>query len=534
MTVDLSVRDKERDTTHALKRSARLFFSGTLLSRISGTLRDVIMAAAFGAAPAVAAFMMAYRFAHLLRRLLGEGAFQSAFIPYYEGQRLQSAHIGIHCFRAVSLALTLLLTLLIALSATLLFAIEQSALSLSEGNQQILHLTILLLPSLLFICLYGLNAALLQSHRRYFISSVAPVAFNLIWVAGTLALWGWPADQAMPLLAAVVLVACMGQWIATVPSVREIIREEDEAKEPINWSLALNQIKGLSFPLALGIFGVAASQINSAVDSLFARYADVEGPAFLWYAIRLQQAPLALFGIALSGALMPPLSRAAKREDWIHYQHLLNYAGCRAIELLLPLTLLLLFAAPAIVNLFYGRGHFDQKALMGTIDCLCGYGFGLLPMGLALLLAPAFYARGDYRWPSKVAFWIVFINILFNALLVIWWQVGAAAVAWSTSLCAWLNVILLSCRLKNVYEIELSSLFKTASLAFLGCVIGIILLSLWDQWFNAAPFWWQLWKGASLSLPRAFFEQAGLVTGEVIAFSIGYGIIHYCLKAKSQ
>ena len=155
------------------------------MSRISGMLRDVSMAYAFGTQPSIAAFMVAFRFAHLLRRLFGEGALQTAFIPEFEALRHHNEERAFTFFRSLTAILSLFLTLLILLCCGVLACFMWFG-NLHPDNYEILLLTLIMLPSLLFICLFGLNASLLQCEKSYFIPSVAPVAFNGIWVVSVL------------------------------------------------------------------------------------------------------------------------------------------------------------------------------------------------------------------------------------------------------------------------------------------------------------------------------------------------------------
>lgn len=170
----------EKDTSRTITSQAARFFSGTMISRLSGLLRDVTMAACFGATPFVAAFMIAFRLTNLLRRVLGEGAMQSAFIPEFEGVRQEEPRKGALFFRDLVTALSLLLVALVLLGEGIgLFLLH--ILPAESDWREVTELTMLSLPALLFICLYGLFSALLQCEKRFFLPSVAPVFFNLIW-----------------------------------------------------------------------------------------------------------------------------------------------------------------------------------------------------------------------------------------------------------------------------------------------------------------------------------------------------------------
>lgn len=427
------------DTTQSIVRSASRFFSGTMLSRITGMLRDMALAYAFGTQSAVAALLVAFRFAHLLRRLFGEGALQTAFIPHFEELRKKNPMRASQFFCDLAISLTAFLIGLI-MSIMVLLWVFLTFIELSPGNTEILWLTLLMLPSLLFICLFGINAALLQCEKSYFVPSAAPVAFNLIWIIGIFSVASLSSTAAMSWLAGFIVIACLAQWAITLPKTLNILNSYQHEGLWKHVKFFSKDVLQLIKPLILGMIGVAASQINNAFDAIFARWADAEGPAFLWYAIRLQQLPLALFGIALSGALLPPLVRALKNEDTVKYQRFINFALRNTIYFMLPITAALIVMGDHCINFIYGRGDFTSFSIIETTRSLWGYTIGLLPMALILILAPAFYAKGDYRTPSMAAAGSMVMNIALNAVLIGFFDLGAASVAVATSVSAWFNL----------------------------------------------------------------------------------------------
>ena len=156
-----SKTSSSHDSIHSILRSAVGFFSGTALSRITGLLRDMSLAYAFGTDAALAAFFVAFRLSHALRRLFGEGALQSAFVPFFEELRKESPERAVRFFRDLNLLWTLILTLAIALGMGILFTYLHVAQGGASSNE-VLYLTALMLPSLLPICLFGLNGSFLQ------------------------------------------------------------------------------------------------------------------------------------------------------------------------------------------------------------------------------------------------------------------------------------------------------------------------------------------------------------------------------------
>lgn len=497
-----------QDTTHSIFLSAKRFFSGTMLSRVSGMLRDMAMAFAFGTQDAVAAFMVAFRFSHLLRRLFGEGALQTAFIPQFETLRKDTPQRACQFFRDLWVMLTAGLTLIIVVTMTMLGSLLLWV-DFSPGNREIIFLTLLMLPSLLFICLFGLNASLLQCERNYFLPGVAPVAFNLVWIIGVFCLWQLPIAEAMPWLAFGVIIACIAQWVITVPATLAILKAHPW--RGLQWHS--QDLKKFVMPLILGIFGVAASQINNAMDAVFARYADLEGPAFLWYALRIQQLPLALFGIAISGALLPPLTRALKNDDLPTYRHFLEFSLRRSIALMLPITAALLVLGDSCINLIYGHGDFTNLSTIGTTKCLWGYGVGLVPMTLVLILAPAFYARGDYRTPTIAATGSMVANVILNTVFIVVYDLGAASIAVATSISAALNCVLLAIGLRY----DLRAIISRSFIMDLGKLV-IVTVTASSAVLMIGSNSMGILVGSPIQLSRSIFEQGTTLSLQAVAF----------------
>lgn len=439
-------------------------------------LRDILMAWAFGATGAVAAFMVAFRFSHLLRRTLGEGAMQTAFIPQFVAAKHASETRAIGFFRNLTAVISILLVLIIILTEGVLAAAIMQW-DLADETTQICKLTMLMLPGLLFICLAGINTALLQCEGRYFLASVAPIAFNVVWITGVLLLSGWTAPAAMPWLAGAVSLACFAQWLATVPAVAKIT-----SGAPWTLDVKSQDMKNLFKALSLGIIGVSSTQINSAIDAIFATMASVEGPAYLWYAIRIQQLPLGVFGIALSGALLPALSRAIKAGDIARSSHYMNFAVRQACLVILPATFGLFAAGGAIVNLLFGHGDFTEFATIQTTYCLWGYAIGLPAAVLILLYGPGFYANNDYATPARGVVYTVLLGVGLNYLAVCQWSMGPVAVAVTTSIAAWANAAYLHFKLRQrIGTIVTSETFVDIAKILSACSVALATAVFWNS-----------------------------------------------------
>ena len=423
------------DSSQLVLKLAKRFFAGTVLSRISGALRDVAMAVCFGSAPEIGAFMVAYRFSYLFRRLFGEGSLQAGFIPHFSTLQGKDAFLF---YRNCAFSLFALLLFVVLALEGVLWSISYT---LNEDWKGIVHLSMKMLPGLIFICLYALNSAFLQAQKKYFLSSFAPVVFNFAWIFVAISCSYLPIHQAVQTLAFGIMAAFILQWAITAIQVRKNL--------PLTWkewftpNLFSSDLKKIAKPIGLGIIGVSATQANSALDAIFSRISDLSGPAYLWYAIRIEQLPLALFGIALSGALLPPLSRAMAEGAVNRYQELLHKGLRQSALLIVPCTFALFALGGPGLNLLYGHGDFASADVRQTLYCLWGYGVGLLPSVMILLMATGFYAQKSYKIPMMASLVAIGSHVVLNSFLVFYLHLGAFSIALSTSFAAVVNCSIL-------------------------------------------------------------------------------------------
>jgi putative peptidoglycan lipid II flippase len=496
----------EKDTVHSIRQSSIRFFSGTMLSRISGMIRDISLAFCFGTNEALAALFVAFRLANLARRLFGEGALQSAFVPLFEQVRLDSQEKGCRFFRDLSFLWCCLLLLLCLVSMAGIAAFLHYS-SVGQGTREILDLTIIIIPSLVPTCLFGLNISFLQCHKQYFAASVAPVFFNLVFIVSAFFLCRYPPQHIMPLLSCGIVVGCLAQWFATfMPAFRQCKAIlQDRLFSGV--SLYSPDIRRLWHPLALGLLGIGASQINNAVDAIFARVADVEGPAQLWFAVRFQQLPLALFGIAISSAILPPLSRAIHANDEQQYRSFLEYGLRQVIALLVPCTGVLFVLGMAMINCVYGHGGFQTASIISTTGCLHGYALALVPMGLIVILAPALYAKGNYIVPMKAACLSLALNAILNSIMVFGLGWGSISVTVATSISSWVNALYLYSELKKegalLSKDGWACCLKTVLASVSASALVFACIALW----TAPPVFFQLWQASGALIPHTLLAQ---------------------------
>ena len=469
-----------RDFSSGIKR----FFSGILLSRISGLGRDLVMACSFGDHPTVAAFMVAFRLSNLLRRFFGEGPLQSAFIPHFEGLRAENSAEAYKFFRGLTFLLVMiLLSLTVLIEGGLGSALH--FFQFSDGNREILQLTVILMPCLLFICLYGINISVLQCHNSFFVPSVAPSLCNLAWIAGALYLKGWMPRVAMPELAKWVVVGFFLQWLVTVPLIWK--RVSGKLKEWMQWRVH-PEVKKLAQFFSLGALGVGAMQINAFLDAIFARCADLRGPIYLWYSIRFQQLALAIFGIAAVSTLVPLLSRAIKQGDIEKGKEIFAFGTRRILTLMLSCTLAIFTLGYFAIDLVYGRGQFSAYAVTQTTYCFWAYSLGLIPSALIMLHSAVFYAEGNFKMPTFIAMGTVGINVVLNSVFIFGLHLGPLSTALATSIGSWVNYLLLRHLLANKGWTARYSLSDFIPLLFGGMLASLLAFSSQKFLFSELKF----------------------------------------------
>lgn len=434
-----------KDHPHVLRRSMVHFFSGTLISRGGGFLREMLMAILFGTAPAVAAFWFAFRCSQLFRRVLGEGALHLAFVPHFEKLRHEHEEAARSFFSVLYRTLTQWVIVLIVCGELLCMWLQPY---LPPSLQEGMRLTRILLPTLLPIVLYALNSSFHFCQQSFFLPSLAPLCMNGVWIAALCCMQGWLPERAMETLAWTLHGAFFLQWAVTWPAAYRFGRWTGAQHET-------HQLRKLLRPFILVVVGVTATQINSALDGVFGQLAHPEGTAYLWYALRLQQLPLGLFGVAAVNALLPPLSRAFQRGEQDQVDQLLQQALDYLAFWMIPATAALGLMGKPLVACLYHHGAFSAQAVEATASCLQAYGLGLWPMTLVLVLATPFYARHQYRLPTVFALSSIAGNIIWNWSCVIGFHQGTTCLALGTSLASWVNALLLA----RVLRISLFSVY---------------------------------------------------------------------------
>ena len=411
----------------------------TMISRVLGFARDVIIARYFGAGTGADAFFVAFKIPNFFRRLFAEGAFSQAFVPVLAEAKEKRGHDAVkHLVNAITLRLGGILLLLTAFgvfgSSLWMMVFAPGFIDDPEKFNLAADMLAITFPYLMLISLVALSSAIMNTYNQFAVPAFTPVFLNLVLI--TFAVWVSPMmDVPIMALAWGVLVAGVVQLLFHLPFLYklDLLPRPTRESDP-----GVGEVKRLMIP---ALFGVSVAQINLLVDTILASFLVTGSVSWLYYSDRLMEFPLGVFGVALATVVLPGLSKKAANKNWQGFQQDLDSALRLVFIIALPATLgLLLLAQPLIISLFY-YGAFTAHDVDMAGMSLMAYSFGLLGFILVKILAPAFYARKDMKTPVKVAIIALVTNIIMNLILIgPFAHVGLAA---ATTISAFVNAGLL-------------------------------------------------------------------------------------------
>jgi putative peptidoglycan lipid II flippase len=419
----------------------------TLVSRITGLVREQLIAASFGASAATDAFNVAFRIPNLFRRLFAEGAFSQAFVPLLAATRERDGDAAARSLIdavATVLAWVLLATCVVGVAgAPVLVWLIGSG--LAQFDTAVL-LTRIMFPYIGLMSLVALAAGILNTWRRFAVPAVTPVLLNLAMIGA--AAWGAPALAARgvePILALAVGVMAGGllQAAIQIPALARIGRVPRLGWAPSAIAAAWRHPGTTTVlrKMAPALLGVSVAQLSLVINTQIASHVAVGAVSWLTYADRLMEFPTALLGVALGIVLLPQLSAAQARQDAEGYSELLDWGLRLTVMLALPCALALLIFPVGLVTVLYHYGRFGAADVASTVLALRGYGVGLLGLIAIKVLAPAYYARADIATPVRIAIAVLVATQALNLLLVP--LLGHAGLALSIGLGALVNAGLL-------------------------------------------------------------------------------------------
>jgi len=476
----------------------------TLVSRVLGMVRDMLMARYVGAGFASDAFLIAWRLPNLFRALFAEGAFAAAFVPMFNRVMAQNADPDdpaagrAHAVRFAGQVLSVLVPFLALFTAVMMLAAGPVVWAMTGGFPDggpekfalARHLTIVTFPYLGLISLTSLLGGILNSLGRFWVNAAAPVLLNICMIAAILFFRGDTQVETAMTQAVAVTVSGLFQLIWLIWSCRRagvVLALRAPRLTP-----DVKRMLALIGPAALG---QGAIQFNLLIStSLAARFLPQGAVSYIYYADRLNQLPLGLIGIGVGTAILPALSRQIGSGNARAASETQNRAMELALFLSLPAAIALFVAATPIIRGVLQHGVFTAHDTMGCAAVLAAFAPGVPAYVFIKVLTPGFYARADTRTPVRIALIAMLVNLIGNLVLI--WPLGPVGIALSTAVSAWVNVALLYVTLHRHDHLRMDERFRVKALRIgaAGVAMGAALWGmngLLDP-YMAGGFWTRL------------------------------------------
>ncbi|WP_132257697.1 murein biosynthesis integral membrane protein MurJ [Paucimonas lemoignei] len=459
----------------------------TLLSRITGLLREFLIARAFGASAYTDAFFVAFRIPNLLRRLFAEGAFSQAFVPIlaeYKNQRGETATKELADHVATILVWALVLTSLAGILAapTVVYFIATGLKEEGDVFQTTVTMTRIMFPYIGFMSFVALAGGILNTWREFRVPAFTPVLLNLAFIAASLFL-APHLKQPVYALAIAVFIGGVLQLAIQLPALKKIGMLPRIAINPFT---AWNDpgVRRVLRQMLPATFAVSVGQVSIIINTNIASRLADGSVSWLNYADRLMEFPTGMLGVALGTILLPSLSKAHADGDPAEYSSLLDWGLRLTFLLALPAAVALAVLSEPLTTTLFHYGKFSVQAVKMTEQALIAYGVGLLGLILVKILAPGFYAKQDIKTPVKIAIGVLVATQLMNYAFVPW--IAHAGLALSVGLGACLNASLLfrGLRRRGIYHAQ-----SGWALFFVKLAGAVILMAGAASW-SAGHFDW--------------------------------------------
>ncbi len=503
-----------------LLRSSAVVSVMTLLSRVLGMVRDMVVAAYFGSGPAADAFFIAFKIPNFLRRLFAEGAFAQAFVPvlseYREKRSLAEVkQLVDRVAGTLGLTLTAITALGVVASPYLIMLFAPGFRSDPEKLALAGDLLQITFPYLLLISLTAFCGGILNSYGRFAVPAFTPVLLNVCMIGSAVLLTPY-FEQPIMALAWGVFIAGLAQLLFQLPFLARIrllpIPRPDRKDEGVK------RIMTLMLPALLG---VSVSQINLLLDTVLASFLQTGSVSWLYYADRLSELPLGAFGIAIGTVILPSLSRQHAGADPKAFSATIDWALRMVLLVGVPAALALaILSEPLIASLFH-YGAMSERDVVQAANALEAYSLGVLTFMLIKVLAPGFFARQDLKTPVRIAVQCMIANMVFNLILI--WPLEHVGLALATSLSSMLNTGLLFWGLYKAGVYRPAPGWGLFALRLLGACAAMAALVFW---LNAPAAEWFAWGWQRRALELGLLVGGGIAVYVAAIFALGLRLRH--------
>ena len=473
-----------------LLRSSAITGSMTMMSRVLGLVRDLVMAHILGAGGAADAFFLAFKIPNFFRRLFAEGAFSQAFVPVLSEYRQNGPHAAVkdlvdRVAGCLGSALILVTVLAVVGAPVVAFIFAAGYYDDPLKFSLLSELIRITFPYLLLISLTGFAGAILNSYDRFAVPAFTPVLLNICMIFAALVAAPWFSQPAFA-MAWAVLVAGILSLLFQLPF---LLRLHLLPSPKLGWrDPGVRRILALMVP---ALFGVSISQINLMLDSILASFLPDGSVGWLFYSDRLVELPLGVFAIAVATVIMPSLSRQHAAQSTEQFSRTLDWALRLIVLIALPSTLALVILAQPILFTLFHHGQMAVRDILMSSYSLQAYALGLLAFMLIKVLAPGYFSRQDMKTPVRIGIIAILANIVMKLILVaplnIYFHLGHVGLALATAAAAYVNAGLLyrGLRRAQVYIPDsgwwrLLLRYGTANAVMAMVLLG--LLSVWSDW----------------------------------------------------
>ncbi len=443
-----------------LFKSTTTFSFFTIISRILGYIRDILIAIFLGTGPLADAFFVAFRIPNTFRRLFSEGTFNAAFVPSYSSElasgKKRSTKFANKIFNLLLISLFLIVLIIEIFMPSFVFVIAPGFEKYSDKLDLTISLTRITFPFLLFVSLSSFFSAILNSHNKFAAASAAPIILNILLIL-TLILQSYLNDNLVFYLSYAVTFAGILQLLFLIFFIRNFYYPSINLKFKID-----NKVKLFFKKLLPSIFSSGVTQINILVGTIIASF-QASAVSYLYYADRIYQINLAIAGIAIGTVLLPNLSKYIQTKNKKKIDFIQNKALELSLFLSLPATVALLIAPEEITSSLFGYGSFDKFSVKNSANALFYFALGMPAFSIIKIFSTFLFARHNTKIPFYFSFFSVNINIIIS--IYFFKEFGFIIIPIATTISSWLNVLLLFIYInrKKYYSINLAfikSMFK--------------------------------------------------------------------------
>jgi putative peptidoglycan lipid II flippase len=450
-------------------KAAGVVGASTVVTRILGFLRDMVIARAFGAGMAADAYYVAFRIPNTLRRLVGEGALTVAFIPVFVEEHQQGKQRAWELAHAVITLLSLLLILITIFGILFTpFLISVIAPGFNQNPDKFaltIHLTRITFPYIFFISLAALAMGILNSLRHFLSAALAPVMLNIALIGSVFFLCPH-FNPPIVGLAIGVVIGGISQLLFQVPA---LLKRGFSYR--INFDYHNPAVRRIGILLLPALFGLAVHQVSIFVNTLLASYLAEGSVTYLYYAYRLVEFPLGIFGMAVATAVLPTMSSQSANGEYDQLVKTLSFALRLVLFITIPSMIGLMVLRVPIIALLFQRGEFTAVATQATARALFYYTLGLPAIAGVRIIVPVFYSLKDTLTPVKCGAASVALNIVCCLLLMR--PLQHAGLALATAISSFFNLFLLIWLLrKRLGRIGWRNIFYSASRV---CIASVIM-----------------------------------------------------------